>query len=61
VASQQAPTSTKAHPTSSDSYDDDPVGRSPTSVGVGIDSQRADVLDLLVSAMQMSSQSHWHM
>jgi hypothetical protein len=43
----------KAHPTSSGNHDDDPIGIGPSAIGsIDGDSQRVDVLDLLVLAME---------
>jgi hypothetical protein len=41
------------HPTSSDNHDDHTIGSRPSAIGsVDGDSQRVDVLDLLVLAME---------
>jgi hypothetical protein len=53
MAGQPTSPIAKAHPTSSGNHDDDPVGIGPSAIGsVDGDSQRVDVLDLLVLAME---------
>jgi hypothetical protein len=52
MAGQPPPPIATAHPTSSGNHDDHSTGTRPSAIGsVDGDSQRADVLDLLVSAV----------
>jgi hypothetical protein len=58
MAGQPPPPSTTAHPTSSGNHDDHSTGTRPSAIGsVDGDSQRADVLDLLVAVMNNTTHS----